>query len=104
MIELWDTSGGETDRIKDTVDNDATVDAIRYCLATARYELVVGWQKWLPHSACTISARDGFSVEIAKTGVIAGVGQVGVRDERTSNSRDLNQTAHREQESNAVRY
>jgi 7,8-dihydroneopterin aldolase/epimerase/oxygenase len=92
-IEPWDTGAGETDRIKDTVDYGAVVSAIRSCLATARYELLERLAEVVAVLVLDNFGARWVSVKIAKTGVIAGVGQVGVRIERTSNSREPNQTA-----------
>jgi dihydroneopterin aldolase len=80
-IELWNNVASKTDQLADTVDYGAVIEAVRESLAATRYHLL----ERLAESVVTLVLRrfgaKRVKVSIAKTGIFAGVGHVGVKFE-----------------------
>ena len=91
-IEIAASTAGETDRIGDTVDYAVVVDRIRRELADKRYFLLERLAEFVADLVLEAFGALRVRLKVAKTGIIPGVGQVGVvinraREPRSGESR-----------------
>jgi len=80
-IELFDSRAGQTDELADTVDYGAVIDAVRGFLATTRCRLLERLAELVARFVLDEFGAKRVSLQIAKSGMFAGVGNVGVRFE-----------------------
>jgi dihydroneopterin aldolase len=81
-IELPDSRAGRTDLIEDTIDYAAVVDDLRRAVGSKDYFLLERLAEFIAERVIRQFGAARVSLQIAKLGILRGVGRVGVRLER----------------------